>query len=150
MHTSYFNYVNCVTAWKVKVANIARDVFIWCKIQEKKLLETIIPLGKCIQLKVYSHYVKNIWISSLTLFMIFWWIELAILRIRRKGYQNFIFNFEDIWKRTIVLYQTLIAFFHTSKLVWSRVLVKTPHSDGFYIYIFIYIYIKILIYDITQ
>ena len=33
------------------------------------------------------------------LFSIFRWIE--ILRLHRKGYQNFIFNFEDIWKRKI-------------------------------------------------
>ena len=37
----------------------------------KKLLGTIIPLGKCIQLRVYTPYVQNVWISSLTLFLYF-------------------------------------------------------------------------------
>ena len=97
---------------------------------EKNLLQITISLRKWIQLKVYSHPVKNVWISSLTLIMIFWWIELAILRSHRKIYQNFIFNSEDIWKRKFVFYQTLIAFFHTGKPVSSRVLVET--SDGFY------------------
>ena len=42
----------------------------------------------------------------------------------RKVYQNFIFNFEDIWKRKFVFYQALIAFFHTGNLFhpecWQR------------------------------
>ena len=45
--------------------------------------------------------------------------------------QNFIFIFEDIWKRKFVFYQTLIAFFHTGKPVSSRVLEETSNSDGF-------------------
>ena len=47
----------------------------WCfhmvKNTGKKLLGTIIPMEKCIQLRVYSPYVKNVWISSLTLFLYF-------------------------------------------------------------------------------
>ena len=35
LHARYFDRVMNVTALKVKVANIVRDVFIWCKIQEK-------------------------------------------------------------------------------------------------------------------
>ena len=49
-----------------------------------------------------------------------------------KGYQIVIFNFEDISKIKIVLYQTLITFFHTSKPISSRMLVETSHIDGFY------------------
>ena len=55
----------------------------------KKLLQTTIPLRKWIQLKFYSYSVKNVWISSLTLIFIFWWIELAILRSHRNVYQDF-------------------------------------------------------------
>ena len=36
----------------------------------------------------------------MNLILTFWWIELVILR---KVYQNFIFYFEDIWKRKFVL-----------------------------------------------
>ena len=43
-------------------------------------------------------------------------MNLVILRRHRKVYQNFIFNFEDIWKRKFVLYQTLNAFFDTGNL----------------------------------
>ena len=68
------------------------------KYRKKKLLQTTIPLRKWIQLKVYSHSVKNVWISSLTLILIFCWIELTILRSHIKVSQNFIFNF--------VFYQT--------------------------------------------
>ena len=64
---------------------------------------------------------------------IFWWTDLAILTSHRNVYQNFIFNFEDIWKRKFVSYQTLIAFFHTGKLGLSWVLVETSYSDGFYV-----------------
>ena len=120
------------TAWKVKVAHMFAMLIIWCKIEKKKLPQITIPLRKWIQLKVCSHPVKNVWISSLTLILIFWWIELAILRSHRKIYQNFIFNCEDIWKRTFVFYQTLIAFFLAGKSVSSRLLVETSYSDRFY------------------
>ena len=43
-------------------------------------------------------------------------MNLVILRRHRKVYQNFIFNFEDIWKRKFALYQTLNAFFDTGNL----------------------------------
>ena len=95
-------------------------LIICCKIQ-KKLLQITIPLRKYIQIKVYSHPVKNVWISSLTLILIFWWTDLAILRSHRKVYQNIIFNFEDIWKRKFVFHQTLIAFFHTRKTLIPNV-----------------------------
>ena len=129
-YTSYFGCVMKAASWKVKVANIFAILIIWCK---KKLLPTIISLRKWIQLEVYSHPMKNVWISSLTLILIFWGIELAILRSHRKVYQDFIFNFEDIWKRKFVFYQPLIAFFHTGKPVSSRVLVETSYSDGFHV-----------------
>ena len=134
VHTRYFDCVMNATASKVKVTYIFVMLIIWCKIQEKKLLKTMISLRKYIQLKVYSHHIKNVWLSSLTLFLIFWWIELAISRIHRTGYENFIFNFEDIRHRKIVLYQTLIVLFQSSKPVSSRVLVETSQIDGvFYV-----------------
>ena len=71
VHTRYFDCVMNATASKVKVTYIFVMLIIWCKIQEKKLLKTMIPLRKYIQLKVYSHHIKNVWISSLTLFLIF-------------------------------------------------------------------------------
>ena len=102
-------------------ANMFKMLLIWCKIKRKKLLQTT---------KVYSHPVKNVWISSLTLIMIFWWTE-PFWEATEK-FQNFIFNFEDICKRKFLFYQTLIAFFHTGKLVSSRVFMETSYSDGFY------------------
>ena len=80
-------------------------------------------LRKSIQLRVYSHPVKNVWISSLTLILIFLWIELVILGSHRNVYQNFVFNSGDIWKIKFVLHQILTAFFYTRKPVSSRVLV---------------------------
>ena len=102
-------------------ANMFKMLLIWCKIKRKKLLQTT---------KVYSHPVKNVWISSLTLIMIFWWTE-PFWEATEK-FQNFIFNFEDICKRQFLFYQTLIAFFHTGKLVSPRVFMETSYSDGFY------------------
>ena len=125
-----YKYFECVmkgTAWKVQVANVFAIIILWCKTQEK-ILHNTIPLRKQTQLKVYSQKC----ISSLTLILIFWWIELAILRSHREVYQNFIFNFGDIWKRKFVFDQTLIAFFHTGKPVSSLVLVETSYSVGFY------------------
>ena len=61
--------------------------------------------------------------SSLTLILIFWWIELVILRNYRKAYQKSIFDFGDIWKIKFVFYQTLNAFLHTGKPVSPRMLV---------------------------
>ena len=72
-----------------------------------------------------GHPVKNVQIRSLTLVLIFWWIEVAILRSHRKVCRNFIFNFEDIWKRRFVFHQTLNAFFHTGKAVSSWLLGET-------------------------
>ena len=120
---------NCMKSEKSQTLSLMFSYGVKCG---KKLLETIVPLEKCIQLNVYSHYIKNLWVNSLTLFLEFWWIELAILRIQIKGYQIVIFNFEDISKIKIVLYQTLITFFHTSKPISSRMLVETSHIDGFY------------------
>ena len=130
VHASYFDCVMNATVWKVKAANMFVMLLIWCKIEKKKLLETTIPLRKWIWSKVYSHPVKNVWISSLTLIMIFWWTE-PFWEAAEK-FQNFIFNFKDIWKRQFVFYNTLIAFFHTGKLVSSRVFIETSYSDGFY------------------
>ena len=61
----------------------------------KKLLQFTILLRKWIQLKVYGNSVKNVWISSLTLIVILWWIELFILRVHRKVYQNFLFKVNE-------------------------------------------------------
>ena len=133
VHTSYFDCVVKANGWMMKVANMFAMLIIWCKIQQKKLLHIKIPFRKWIQLNVYGHSVKNVWINSLTLILIFWWIELAILRSHRKVYQSFILNFEDIWKRKFVFYETLIAFFNTGKPVSSWVLVETLYSDGFYV-----------------
>ena len=98
MHASccaykYFDCVINVTTWKLNVANMFMMLIIWCKIPE-------ISMRKWIQLNVCSQPVKNVWISYLSLILTFWWIELVILR---KVYQNFIFYFEDIWKRKFVL-----------------------------------------------
>ena len=125
LHVSCFasNCVMKATAWNVKVANIFTMLIIWGKIQKKKFLQITIPLRKWIQLKVCSHPIKHVWVSSLTPILIFWWIELVILRSHRKVYQNFICNFGDIWKIRFVLYKTLNDFFHTGKLVSCRLLV---------------------------
>ena len=123
VHTSYFDCVMKATTWKVKVANMVAMLIIWGKIQKKNVLQITIPLRKSIQLKVYSHPVKNVWIGSLTLILIFLWIELVILGSHKKVYQNFIFNSGDIWKIKFVLYQILTAFFYTGKPVSSRLLV---------------------------
>ena len=112
------SYFDCVTneqqeRWKSQICW-------WCWLYgvkyRKKLLQTTIPLRKWIQLKVYSHTVKNVWVSCLILVMIFWWTGLAILRSHGKVYQNFIFNFEDIWKWKFVFYQALMAFFYIGNL----------------------------------
>ena len=39
VHTSYVDGVMNVTAWKMKVVNIFRDLFIWRKSQEKHYLK---------------------------------------------------------------------------------------------------------------
>ena len=77
---SYYDCVMNATAWKVKVANMFVMLITWCKIQEKKLLQTTIHLRKWIQLKVFNHPVNNVWMISLFLILIFWWIELAVLK----------------------------------------------------------------------
>ena len=41
----------------------------------KKITANYNSFKKKIQLKVYSHPVKNVWISSLILILIFWWID---------------------------------------------------------------------------
>ena len=92
---------------------------------EKKITANYNFFEKVNQLK--SHPIKNVRISSLTFIFIFWWIELAILRSHRKLYQNFIFNFEDIWKRKFVFCQTL-SFLPHCKPLSSRVLVETSYS----------------------
>ena len=129
VHKSYFDCVMTATAWKRK-GQICSRCWSYGVKYRKKLLQTTNYLWKWIYLKVYSHPIKNVWISSLTLILIFWWIE--ILRRHRKPYQNFIFSFEDVWKIKFVFYQTLIAFFHTGKPASSRVLVENLYSDGFY------------------
>ena len=121
--------VNCLT-WFRKRGYPEREGFLRIgvlqtleeTITENKLLQITTHLRKWIQLKAYGQPVKHVWISSLTLILIFWWFELVILRIHRKVYQNFIFNFGCIWKRKFVLYQNLF-FFHTGKPVSSQVLV---------------------------
>ena len=50
------------------------------------------------------------------------------MRSHRKFYQNFIFNFEDIWKRKFVSYQ---ALFLSSTLATCFIpSVETSYSDG--------------------
>ena len=115
--------------WKSQILFVMLSYSVKCM---KKLLQTTVPLGKCILSKVCSHPVKNVWISSVTLIFIFWWIELTILRSYTIAYQNFIFKFEDIWKRKFAFCQTLIAPIHTGKSVPYRVLVEISRSDGFY------------------
>ena len=115
--------------WKSQILFVMLSYSVKCM---KKLLQTTVPLGKCIQSKVCSRPVKNVWISSVTLIFIFWWIELAILRSHTIAYQNFIFKFEDIWKRKFAFCQTLIALIHTGKPVPYQVLVEISCSDGFY------------------
>ena len=115
--------------WKSQILFVMLSYSVKCM---KKLLQTTVPLGKCIQSKVCSRPVKNVWISSVTLIFIFWWIELAILRSHKIAYQNFIFKFEDIWKRKFAFCQTLIALIHTGKPVPYQVLVEISCSDGFY------------------
>ena len=115
--------------WKSQILFMMLSYSVKCM---KKLLQTTVPLGKCIQSKVCSCPVKNVWISSVTLIFIFWWIELAILRSHTIAYQNFIFKFEDIWKRKFAFCQTLIALIHTGKPVPYQVLVEISCSDGFY------------------
>ena len=123
VHTSCFDYVLKATAWKMKTAYMFAMLVIWCKMQRKKLLQITVSLRKWIQLKVYSHPVKNVWISSLTLILIFLWIELVIFGSHKKVYQNFILNSGGIWKIKFVLYQILTPFIYTGKPVSSRVLV---------------------------
>ena len=115
--------------WKSQILFVMLSYSVKCM---KKLLQTTVPLGKCIQSKVCSRPVKNVWISSVTLIFIFWWTELAILRSHTIAYQNFIFKFEDIWKRKFAFCQTLIALIHTGKPVPYQVLVEISCSDGFY------------------
>ena len=85
----------------------------------KKLLQTAILLIKWIQLKVYSHPVRNVWISFLTLMLIFWWIELVILGSHRKVYKNP----EFLGEKKNFCIRFLNVFFHTGKPVSSWVLV---------------------------
>ena len=119
------------TAWKRKVQICSRCWSYGVKYR-KKLLQTTNYLWKWIYLKVYSHPIKNVWISSLTLILIFWWIELGILRSHRKGYQNFTLICK-IFGEKCIFYENLIALFRTapSGLVSSRMLIETWYSDGF-------------------
>ena len=84
-------------------------------VTNKFVLVSTIHLRKWIQLKVYSYLVKNVWISSFILTLRFWWLQLAVWEAT-ESHQNFVFNFEDIWKRKFVFYQALIAFFHTGNM----------------------------------
>ena len=84
VHTSCFDYVLKATAWKMKTAYMFAMLVIWCKMQRKKLLQITVSLRKWIQLKVYSHPVKNVWISFLILILIFWWIQLAVWEATKK------------------------------------------------------------------
>ena len=118
VHTSYFECLIKAAARKVKVSNMFAMLIEWGKIQ-KKLLRITIPLRKWIR----GHPVKNAWISSLTLTLIFWWISLVILRIHIKVYQHFSFNFGDIWKKIISIVSDLKHFLPHWKPVLSRVLV---------------------------
>ena len=95
------------TAWKVKVANMLVVLIIWCKIQEENYckLQTTINLRKWIQLKVYSQKCMDKFVDPNFDILMNW---ASRMRSHRKVYQNFIFNFEDIWKRKFVFYQALL------------------------------------------
>ena len=116
VHTGYFDCVMNATAWKVNVANM----FVMCSYgvkYSKKITANYNSFWEMYQSKVYSHHVKNVWISSSTLFLVFWWIELAILRSHRQGYQNFILNFEDTRKRKQIKQSMLLTFLWLLKIV---------------------------------
>ena len=101
------------TAWKVEVANMFVVLIMWCKIQEKTILQTTIHLRKWIQLNVYSQKCMDKFVHPYFEILMNW---ASRMRSYRKVFQNFIFNLEDIWKRKFVFYQALIAFFHSGNL----------------------------------
>ena len=107
-----------------------RDVDQMRQNTEKKLPQMTISLWKWTQLKVYSHPVQRVWISSLTPILIFWWTELVILRIHRKVYQNFIFNFGK--KICIVSDLKLFLPHWKTCFIPSIGMVETSYCDGFY------------------
>ena len=117
VHTCYFDCVMKTNAWKVKVTNIFAILNISCKTETKKMLQITILLGITM---------------SLTLILMIWWIEPAILRSHRKVYQNVVFNFNDIWKRKFVFYQTLIALFRNGRSFSSPALVESSYSNEFH------------------
>ena len=54
-------------------------------------------------IKVYNHPVENIWISFFNSYFHILMILASRMRSYRKVYQNFIFNFEDIWKKKVFM-----------------------------------------------
>ena len=82
-------YVCVVIRCKMQEKNYWKQQFIW-----KKWIKGL----KSIQLKVYSHHAKNIWISFLILILIFWWIQLAVWEATEKFIKILSLIFEGIWK----------------------------------------------------
>ena len=120
-----------VTTWKVKNANMFVMSIIWCKIPKKitvnyNFLKKInlskglyLPCPKCMDkflepcfdiLMNWASYFENPHEKFTKLLSL-------ICKISRKK---------------SVTYLTLITFFHTGKLVSSRVFVETWYSEGFY------------------
>ena len=126
---------------KGKNRKYVRDVGHMVQNTEKESPWTKISLRKWIQLKVYSHPVKNVWISSLTLILIFWWIERAVLRSQNftKSLPNFYLWFLRYLENECVFYilpdlnrflpQWKICFILTAGrdlIQWRIVYVKPP------------------------
>ena len=83
VHKLFWLYYEC--KWmKGKIRKHIRNVDNFGVYTGKKLLQTTINLRQWIQTKAYSQPVKNIWISSLILILIFWWIELTVWETTEK------------------------------------------------------------------
>ena len=101
---------NCMTVlWMQLHERWKSQICSWCwsySVKYNKKVTTNYNLSrKWIQLKVKNVWIscQNIWISSLILIWIFWWIELAVLRSHRKVYQNCIFDFKISEKKICIL-----------------------------------------------
>ena len=104
------------------------DVVIRCKIPEKKLLQTTIHLRKSIQLKLYSHLVTNVWISSFILILIFWWLQLAAWEAT-ESLSKFYLEFWIYLENKICILPGLNCFLPHWQPVSSWVLVETLNND---------------------
>ena len=101
---SYFDWLcyecNCIKCESRLFVKLNVDHMVY-NTDSKGITVNCSSFERWIQLKVYSRPAKNIWITSLTLILMFWWIELVILRRPIKVYQNFHFNFEDIGRENL-------------------------------------------------